>query len=323
MNLLEIRAALYFNLICLGMFFFSSCGPSMSPIVNNIDEDQANQIIVVLADKGINAHKEQAPAAGTGGNNVVLWDIYVPSDQRIQAMSYLDQAGLPRANRPNLLQIFGQAGLVPSQMQEKIRYQQGLAQQIANTIRQIDGVLDADVLISFPEENPLSICKNTLPITASVFIKHNGVLDDPNLHLVTKIKELVASSVTGLSTDNVTVVGEREDIGQPIIRRIYQVAEQPKKWEKVWGLILEKDSVMSFQIIFSVLLILLLLTLLSASWFIWKMYPVLEEQGGLKHLVTLTPLKTTKEMEALKEKKEPTKPEDKNKPQGPAQFDES
>jgi type III secretion protein J len=198
-----------FFIFCLCLPLLTSC-ESRKIIVNGLDEREANEIIVFLATKGIDASKAQSVAAsGGGGTKIVLWDISVDSTQALVAMSYLNQAGLPRRQSQNLLNIFTGAGLVPSEMEQKIRYQAGLAEQIASTIRKIDGVLDAEVQISFPEENPLNPNEKKQPITASVWVKHNGVLDDPNSHLVSKIKRLVAASVPGLDYDNVTVIGER------------------------------------------------------------------------------------------------------------------
>ena len=151
--------------------------------------------------------KQQVVVSGGGGvAKAASFDIIVPESQGVEAMALLNQVGLPRKPSQNLLNIFSNVGLVPSQMQEQIRYRAGLADQIASTIRKIDGILDAEVIISYPEEDPLNPGKFKGKITASVFVKHNGVLDDPNSHLISKIKRLVASSVTGLNYDDVTVI---------------------------------------------------------------------------------------------------------------------
>lgn len=178
--------------------------------MNNLDEREANEIIVFLSTKGIPATKVQAASeGGAGPGKAVMWNIVVDSDQANEAMGLLNQVGLPRRRSENLLGIFSNVGLVPSGMQEKIRYQAGLAEQIASTIRKIDGVLDADVQISFPEEDPLNPNANKQKITASVYVKHNGILDDPNAHLTSRIKRLVSGSINGLDYDNVTVIGDR------------------------------------------------------------------------------------------------------------------
>lgn len=298
-----------FLFFCL--FALSGC-ESRKTIVNALDEREANEILVFLSTKGIDAVKVQSVAAGAGGGSkLVLWDISVNSEQAVEAMSLLNQAGLPRRRSQNLLNIFTGAGLVPSEMEQKIRYQSGLAEQIASTIRKIDGILDAEVQISFPEEDPLNPTKNKQPITASVWVKHNGILDDPNSHLVTKIKRLVAASVPGLDYDNVTVVGERARFSE--LEQYPSANEEEKQFVSIWSLVIAKDSVTLFRIIFFSFTLLILLLILSLIWLAWKLYPVLATHGGLKELFHLRPITSEKppEMKSEAELKEGDKEEKK------------
>lgn len=248
---------------------------SKKTIVHGIQEREANAIVVLLHSKNIEASKIQSSeGGGTGAQKVVLWDIEIPSDHAIEAMNYLDQEGLPRKHSENLLDIFGNAGLVPSESQEKIRYQAGLAQEIANTINKIDGILDANVIISFPEEDPLT-GKTKGTLTASVYVKHNGVLDDPNMQLKTKIKRLVAASVTGLNYDNITVIGDRAKITENS-DEIQKNKETPEL-TNIWSIELAKGSVSYFRLIFFLLLSSNIIFIAFIIWFSWKFYPLLKE----------------------------------------------
>lgn len=279
-------------LVCLFIPFLTSCA-SNRIIVNAIDEREANEISVFLAGKGIPATKTQnieAGAGGGGGTKVVLWDIQVPEEQATEAMYLLNQAGLPRRRGQSLLNIFAGGGLVPSELQEKIRYQAGLAEQIASTIRKIDGVLDAEVQISFPEEDPLKPAnEQKKKITASVYVKHSGVLDDPNSHLVDKIKRLVGSSVPSLEYDNVTVVGDRARYTN-FPGGMRPPAEDEKQYVNVWTIILAKESLMRFRIVFFSFVLATLLLILSLVWIAWKVYPLLQKHGGIKELFHVHPI---------------------------------
>jgi type III secretion protein J len=198
-------------------------------------------------------------------------------------MALLNQAGLPRRRGQNLLGIFTNTGLVPSGMNEKVRYQSGLSEQIGSIIRKIDGVLDADVQISFPEEDPLNPTATKQKITSSVYVKHNGILDDPNAHLTTRIKRLVAGSVPGLDYDNVTVIGDRaRSYSDPTAAA--DAAEAEKSYVTVWTVTLAKNSVTRFQILFFTFMLSILLLLLTLSWLLWKFFPVLKKAGGFKQL---------------------------------------
>ncbi len=281
-------------LICLLIPLFTSC-QSDKTIVNGLDEREANEILVFLASKGIQAQKVSKEGGGGGGSKIATYDITVNEENANQAMAVLNQNGLPRRRSQNLLGIFSNVGLVPSAMEQQIRYQAGLAEQAASTIRKIDGILDAEVQISFPKEDPLNPDKKTGKITASVYVKHNGVLDDPNSHLITKIKRFVEASVTGLSFDNVTVIPDRARFNELPVGS-FGLSEE-KSFVNVWGLIIGKESLTTFRIVFFVFLILTLLLLLSLIWLIWKIYPVLESHGGLKELFHMEPIKVEKTIE--------------------------
>jgi type III secretion protein J len=278
----------FFLLITL-MSMFTSC-ESRRVIVNGLEEKEANEILVYLSNKGIDANKIQAVSEGGGGGKGVLWNISVQEGQANEAMALLNQVGLPRRRGQNLLGIFANTSLVPSGMQEKIRYQAGLAEQIASTIRKIDGVLDADVQISFPDEDPLNPNAPKKKITASVYVKHNGVLDDPNAHLITRIKRLVSGSVNGLDYDYVTVIGDKARYGDSPLGMLGNLGEDEKQYVHVWSMILAKESLLRFRIIFFSFTVSLVLLLLVLIWLLWKFIPILMQAGGVKELLTFHPI---------------------------------
>jgi len=284
-------------LLGICMMFFAGCSSSKT-IVNGLDEKEANEIIVFLSSKNIETAKiPSGEGAGAGGGSkAVLWDIQVPADQVTEAMSLLNQSGLPRRRSQNLLNIFSQGGLVPSELQEQIRYQAGLAEQIASTIRKIDGVLDTEIQISFPKEDPLNPGKSKQKITASVYVKHNGVLDDPNSHLVTKIKRLVAASVTGLDYDDVTVISDRARYSGNITSQSAS-AEEEKQYVNVWSIIVAKESLSRFRIIFFSFILLILLLTIALIWLAWKLVPLLNKYGGVKELFHTRPIGLEKKAE--------------------------
>lgn len=321
-----LRLFIYLCMLCTALPMLSSC-ESRKIIVNALDEREANEILVFLNGKNIEAVKVvSTTGAGGAGTKVILWDISVKSDDAVQAMQMLNQAGLPRRRGQNLLNLFSNVGLVPSEMQDKIRFQAGLADQIANTIRHIDGVLDADVVISYPKEDPLLPSSEKGKITSSVYVKHNGVLDDPNAHLITKIRRLVSAAVTGLDFDNVTVISDRARFSDVLGEGLPGGAEaDQKKLVSVWSVLVAEESLSRFQLIFFTFVILLLLLLLSLLWLGWKIYPLMHEHGGLQKLFSLSPLvepenkeDEEKDVEEVKEEKNP-----KEKPPTDKEVDET
>lgn len=291
-------------------------------IVNGLDEKEANEILVFLSSKGVNATKVQAVSEGAGSKGV-LWNISVDTSQGNEAMALLNQAGLPRRRGANLLNIFSNVGLVPSGMQDKVRYQAGLAEQIASTIRKIDGVLDADVQISFPDEDPFNPNAPKQKITASVYVKHSGVLDDPNAHLISRIKRLVAGSINGLDYDNVTVIGDRARFSETPIGS-FGGSEEERPFVHVWGITVAKASLSRFRIVFFSFTIIIVLLTLALTWVLWKMWPILSKVGGIRKLFSFNPIETllidtppvTKGEEVKKEEEKTDAPKENDSEEG-------
>lgn len=308
-----------FTVLSCILLVFTGC-TSYKTIVNGVDEREANEILVFLSSRNITALKVPSKE-GTGPGaqrGLQLYDITVSNANATEALSLLNQVGLPRRKGQNLLNIFKDVGLVPSEMGEKIRYQSGLAEQIASTIRKIDGVIDAEVQLSIPEENPLEPSEKRQKVAASVYVKHNGVLDDPNSHLITKIKRLVAASVPNLDYDNVTVIPDRARFSE-VPGGTSSAGEEEKQFVSVWSIIVAKDSVTRFRIIFFTFIFLLLSALLILVWIGWKIYPVLEKQGGIRELFHLHPLvgqDKSKEGESETKEGEEEKKDDQDKDAG-------
>ncbi len=250
-----------------------------STIVNSVPEREANEIVVLLNSKGILAEKVPAPVSTVGGGSTeVFWNINVPPEKITEALSVLNQAGLPRLKGTSLLDLFGSQGLVPSDTQDKIRYQEGLSEQLATTIRKMDGIIDANVQITFPTED--------LPakkITASVYVKHRGILDNPNSLAITKIKRLISSAVPGLTIENVAVITDRALYADVNLQTPQQLQED-KQFASVWSVVIAKDSIPLFRLIFYTFIILIFSLICFAAWLIWKFLPLIQQKGGFSSL---------------------------------------
>ncbi len=269
------------------------------PIINEVDEREANEIVVFLASKGIPAQKIASVSAAPGGAaGPPLYSITVESGQATQAMAVLNQNGLPRKKGTTLLDLFAKAGLMSSDKQDTIRYQAGLAGQLANMIRKIDGVIDADVQLSFPVESTTPIgpaagaaAQPVAKITAAVYVKHQGILDDPNSHLVTKIKRLISGSVTGLDINDVTVISDRSRFTDVTLTPSSEILEpKAKEYVSIWSIVMSKSSASRFRFIFFLLMICAIVFACLVGWMIWKFYPILKKRGGFKSLINPVPM---------------------------------
>lgn len=251
-------------------------------IANNLAEREANEIVVLLQSRGIDAMKVPAPVSTTGGGGgAQLWNISVPARQITDALAILNQAGLPRVKGTSLLDLFGAKGLVPSEMENKIRYQEGLSEQLAMTIRKMDGVIDANVQITMNQED-----EEQNVVTASVYVKHRGILDNPNSLLVTKIKRLISAAVPGLTVDNVSVVSDRALISDISLESLQ--VEEGQDLVSVWGIIVSRASTGLLRTILYVFIVVLFIFACLVVWMVWKAYPLIQKHG-YKTLFTLKP----------------------------------
>ncbi|MCH9630961.1 MAG: hypothetical protein S4CHLAM37_09720 [Chlamydiia bacterium] len=265
-----------------------------SAIVTGVDEREANMIVVFLESKGIHARKVEAssgPEIG-GQSTGPKFAIHVDQSQAVDAMSILNRNGLPRKSGTNLLELFAKQGLMTSDKEENIRYQAGLAQQIANTILMIDGVIDTSVQLSFPNDEggtPEEEAKEN--ITAAVYVKHQGVYDDPNNHLENKIKRIVSGSITGLDINNVTVVSDRSRFTDvSLSEQMDKMTKGSKEYVSIWSIVLNKASAGRFRAIFFILILFTLVFAVVMGWLFWKFYPIIRKKGGFKELLNPTPI---------------------------------
>jgi type III secretion protein J len=283
--------------LVLSLFLLTGC-EQKTMIIDQIDQREANEIVVFLASKGIAAEKTASASTAPGGaEGGTKYGISVEADRATDAMAILNQNGFPRKQGTTLLELFAGGGLMTSDKQENIRYQAGLAQQIANMIRKIDGVIEVDVQLSFPAESNALIAPGgagaapVSRITAAVYVKHMGILDDPNSHLVTKIKRLVAGSVSGLEINDVTVISDRSRFTDVTLTPSKESLEpKAKEYVSIWSIVMSKSSASRFRFIFFCLVICALGFACILGWLLWKFYPLLKKQGGIKSLLRPAPL---------------------------------
>lgn len=274
---------LLYRFLPLVLLFLASCA-THDPIVSNIDEREANEIIVFLYSKGIPAHKVIAPAPeGAAGNAPTnLFNIIVEGEKSTDAMALLNRQGLPRHRGTTLLQLFAKSGLMSSDQEETIRYQAGLAEQLQNTICKIDGILDADVQISFPANTEALLPGQTAPkITASVYIKHQGVFEDPNSHLETKIKRLVSASINGLAYEDVAVISDRSRMADIALSPEVQaigMGNIQQSHVTLWSVVMTKGSVAHFRALFFTLVTVILILCGALGYLAYLFYPQILER---------------------------------------------
>jgi type III secretion protein J len=163
-------------------------------IYSNVSEREANEMLAVLLAQNISASKV---AIGDG-----TFSLTVEETELKQALTFLDNKGLPRVGRETIGQVFSGGGIVSSPFEERVRYIYALGEDVAQTLQEIDGVLVARVHIVMPEEAALG--QDAKPASAAIFIKQQAGYDLD--FLVPQIRRLVANSIEGVNYEAITVV---------------------------------------------------------------------------------------------------------------------
>lgn len=127
--------------LLLGFLFVALVGCEQK-LRDSLDEAQANDILALLRQQGLSAEKKR-DSDGT-------WSVELQGNGKNLADQLLHSYEVPRDARKNMLDIFPGGGLMPSEGEERIRYQSGLAEELARTLEKMDGVLSARVHVAIP-----------------------------------------------------------------------------------------------------------------------------------------------------------------------------
>ena len=161
-------------------------------------ERQANLVMAALIDAGIGCHK----SPGEEGT----WDVTVVESRFADAVNLLEKAGLPRQPHQGIGEVFKKTGMISSPSEDRIRFMDALAQDLAKTISSIDGVVDARVHVVLPENDPFA--RHALPSSAAVAIRSRWDADLTDV--IPSVKGLVKNAIEGLSAEKIMVTVFRD-----------------------------------------------------------------------------------------------------------------
>jgi type III secretion protein J len=166
-------------------------------LFSKLSEPQANEVLAALSQARIEAAKSRIDDTS--------WQVEVAAAQVGPALVFLNNRGVPSQQRPSLGEVFKKDGLISSPMEERARYASAVQEEIAATLRRIDGIADARVHVAIPQNDPLS--QRVVPASAAVFVKHRASLD---VEMLThQIKSMVMASVEGLDYRNISLIAFR------------------------------------------------------------------------------------------------------------------
>ncbi|XVJ70516.1 MAG: type III secretion inner membrane ring lipoprotein SctJ [Rhizobacter sp.] len=169
----------------------AACGDKV--LYSKLSEQEANEMLSVLAASGIDARKVTAEDQS--------WNLETAEENFATANRVLKEQGLPQTKFASMGDIFKKDSLMSTRNEERMRYIHAMSQELSKTLSLIDGVIAVRVQPVIPASDPMT--DKILPSSASVFIKHRA---DVDLRPRTQaIKELVMASIEGLQYDKIAL----------------------------------------------------------------------------------------------------------------------
>ena len=178
-------------ILAIAFLMFRIAGaPSYTMLTSGLDPAKTGEITAALDEQGI---AYELRNNGTG--------LAVDKSQAAQARVALAGAGVNVSSAGEGFELFDEQKLGASEMQQKVTYQRALEGEIARTIGNVEGVSNPQVQLVLPEDDLFA--DEATPATAAVMLGNSADSMDPSA--MRGIAQLVASSVKGLKTDNVTI----------------------------------------------------------------------------------------------------------------------
>ncbi|MEK6709445.1 MAG: flagellar basal-body MS-ring/collar protein FliF [Nitrospinota bacterium] len=188
--------------------------PDFQVLYSGLSQPDSASVVARLRDKRVPFKLEAGGAA-----------ILVPAGEVHEARLALAEEGIPSGGGVGF-EIFDRSTLGVTDFVQRVNYQRALQGELARTIGQIRGVESARVHIVMPDRS-LFAEQQRKPSASVVMKLAGGAVLPPNQ--VKAVVHLVASSVEGLDSRNVTVVDARGNIlagGRPEAEEQFLTASQ-------------------------------------------------------------------------------------------------
>ena len=183
----------------VGGYFFMSWAstPSYVPLFSNLSSADAAAMTQKLA-------ANKVPYQLSEGGQQVM----VPASDVYQQRLDMAAAGLPSSGQQGYT-LLDSGGVTTSQFQQQVEYQQAVADELEQTIESISGVSSSVVNVVIPQQSLFSSSSDQPSASVLVSLQAGATLSAEQVQAVV---HLVASSIQGLSPDNVTVVDSNGDV---------------------------------------------------------------------------------------------------------------
>ena len=175
----------------------AACGDEV--LLHRVDETQADQVLVALADAGLPARKERT------GSEDGAFAVTVRPSEATAARTVLSARDLPRTRPAGFSNLFGSPGLVPTPLEEHARYLHALSGELERTLGSLDGVLGARVHLALPVSDPLRPDVRGAP-RAAVLLKYRPEARGRLEAQADGLRRVVAGAADGLDPSSVAIL---------------------------------------------------------------------------------------------------------------------
>jgi flagellar M-ring protein FliF len=172
---------------------------SYAVLYSGMDASEAGEVLQTLTDMGVDAK-----AQGTG-------TILVEESQADTVRMELAAQGYPSTGiKYDIFQ--NAAGLGVTEMEKQTYYKFQLQENMRQTINKMDKIKDSVVTLDLGENSSYVLSDNKEPATASVMLTLKDESSKLDSTEVKAIAELVASSISGMSVDDVRIVDSQANL---------------------------------------------------------------------------------------------------------------
>jgi type III secretion protein J len=180
-------------------FLIFAAGCSTEPVLHGLDESQANEVLVALDEANVAGDKRREEGTAAA------WVVAVRSRDVAAARRILADRELPRPRAPGFGEVFGEAGMVPTPVEEHARYLHALSGELSRSLESLDGVVEARVHLGLPQEDPLRPGA-ARPARAAILLRCRPASCDAVRRMEPGVRSLVAGAADGLAADAVSVL---------------------------------------------------------------------------------------------------------------------
>lgn len=168
-------------------------------ILSQLTDKEADDISRFLQKNHIEVEKKVSSFRYQSSDIKQTWNIYVPLLDVVEAVTLLDDADLPEREPSQLFEEF---------LKRQRQFGKEFAQEnerLAKMIEGFDGVINAEVLIQEKKD-----ANGQKKVTAVIYVKHNGILDDVHGKMAKEIKALILEEIPELTEKNITFVPDKQ-----------------------------------------------------------------------------------------------------------------